>query len=206
MNKTDLYLESILEKLCIEVSPESLLDVGCGASSPIQKFSSKINRTVGIDGFSPSIQKSRAKKIHQEYIQGDLMSSMAALKSKSFDVVIAMDVIEHFEKDRGWKFLGELERLASKRVIVFTPNGFLPQGEYDENPAQLHRSGWEVNEFIERGYAVCGINGLKWLKGEYGAPAFKPRWLANRVSDFTQFFTHSRPSLAFQILANRDFS
>lgn len=206
MNKSDLYLDSILEKQCMMISPESLLDVGCGANSPIQKFSAKIQRTVGIDGFLPSIQKSRVKNIHREYIHGDLMSSMSALKSKSFDVVIAMDVIEHFEKEQGWKFLGELERLARKRVIVFTPNGFLPQGEYDENPNQLHRSGWEVEEFIERGYSVCGINGFKWLKGEYGAPRFKPRWLANRISDYTQFITHSRPSLAFQILATRDFT
>lgn len=201
MKKTDLYLDSILEKICMEVSPTSLLDVGCGANSPIQKFSARIPQTVGMDGFLPSIEKSREKKIHKEYIQGDLMHSLAVQKSKSFDVVIAMDVIEHFEKDQGWKFLLELERIARKRVIIFTPNGFLPQGEYDENPHQLHRSGWEVKEFIDRGYAVCGINGLKWLKGEFGAPRFKPRWLANRLSDYSQFLTFSRPSLAFQILA-----
>lgn len=201
MNKAELYLDSILEKRCMEMSPTSLLDVGCGANSPIQKFSAKISRTVGMDGFLPSIQKSRGKNIHREYIHGELMKSLASLQSKSFDVVISMDVIEHFEKNQGWKFLSELERIASKRVIVFTPNGFLSQGEYDENPHQLHRSGWEVSEFTERGYAVCGINGFKWLKGEYGAPRFKPRWLANRISDYTQFFTYARPSLAFQILA-----
>ncbi len=201
MKKTDLYLDALLEKFCMEVSPESLLDVGCGSNSPIQRFSSKIPKTVGMDGFLPSIEKSRAKNIHRQYIEGDLLQSLASTKSKSFDIVIAMDVIEHFEKDQGWKFLGELERIASKRVIVFTPNGFLPQGEYDDNPNQLHRSGWEIKEFIDRGYAVFGVNGLKWLKGEYGAPRFKPRWLANRISDYTQFITYSRPSLAFQLLA-----
>jgi ubiquinone/menaquinone biosynthesis C-methylase UbiE len=204
MNKTDLYLDAVLEKLCMAATPTSLLDVGCGANSPIQKFSSKIARTVGLDGFAPSIQKSRVKNIHSEYLQGDLMESLAALKSKSFDVVIAMDVIEHFEKEPGWKFLQELERVAKKRVIVFTPNGFLPQGEYDENPNQLHRSGWTTEEFVARGYSVSGINGLKWLKGEYGAPRFKPRWLANRLSDYTQFLTYSYPSMAFQILASKD--
>ncbi len=201
MKKTDLYLDALLEKFCMEVSPESLLDVGCGSNSPIQRFSSKIPKTVGMDGFLPSIEKSRAKNIHRQYIEGDLLQSLASTKSKSFDIVIAMDVIEHFEKDQGWKFLGELERIASKRVIVFTPNGFLPQGEYDDNPNQLHCSGWEIKEFIDRGYAVFGVNGLKWLKGEYGAPRFKPRWLANRISDYTQFITYSRPSLAFQLLA-----
>ena len=140
MKKTDLYLDSVLEKLCMEVSPTSLLDVGCGANSPIKRFSSKIPRTVGVDGFLPSIQKSRTLQIHREYIHGELMSSLANIPSKSFDVVIAMDVIEHFEKEQGWIFLGELERIASKRTIVFTPNGFLHQGEYDENPHQLHRS------------------------------------------------------------------
>ena len=205
MKKTDLYLEPILEKLCLEVSPQSLLDVGCGSNSPIHRFSGKIPETVGMDGFQPSIDQASKKGIHKNYIVGDVMKSLAVTPSKSFDVVIAIDVIEHFEKEPGWFFLSELERVAKKRVIIFTPNGFLPQGEYDENPHQLHRSGWEVSEFIAKGYQVSGINGLKWIKGERAVPRFKPRWLANRLSDYSQFFTYSHPSLAFQLLASRDF-
>ena len=206
MKRTDLYLEPILEKLCLEVSPYSLLDVGCGSNSPIHRFSEKIIETVGMDGFQPSIDQSQIKKIHKNYILGDVMKSLAATPSKSIDVVIAIDVIEHFEKNQGWALLAELERVARKRVIIFTPNGFLAQGEYDENPHQLHRSGWEVSEFINKGYAVSGINGLKWIKGERAVPRFKPRWLANRLSDYTQFITYTRPTLAFQLLAHKDFN
>lgn len=203
MNKADLYLEPILEKICLEVSPQTLLDVGCGANSPIQRFSKKIPHCVGLDGFLPSIEKSKAKKIHHEYIHGELFESLEKIPSKSYDIVIAMDVIEHFEKADGWRLWSELERISKKRTVVFTPNGFLPQGEYDENPHQLHRSGWTTQEFIDRGYSVCGVNGLKFLKGEFGAPRIKPRWLGNLISDHTQFFTHSRPELAFQILGHK---
>lgn len=205
MNKTDLYLEPILEKLCLEVAPDSLLDVGCGSDSPIRRFSKKIPRCVGIDGFLPSIEKASDQKIHHEYLHGDLLKSLAELPSKSFDIAIAIDVIEHFDKKDGWTLWAEMERLARKRVVIFTPNGFLPQGEYDTNPHQLHRSGWVTSEFADRGYQVCGINGLKFLKGERALPRIKPRWLGNRLSDYTQFFTYSRPKWAFQILATKTF-
>lgn len=204
MNKADLYPEAVLEKLCLEVSPQSLLDVGCGSNSPIQRFSKKILRCVGMDGFLPSIEKSKEKNIHHEYIHGELLASLAKIPNHSYDVVIAMDVIEHFDKSDGWKLWYELERIAKKRVIIFTPNGFLKQGEYDENPHQLHRSGWTTKEFTDRGYGVIGINGLKFLKGELAKPRIKPRWLGNRISDYSQFFTYSRPVLAFQLMAYKN--
>lgn len=205
MNKADLYPESILERLCLEVTPQSLIDIGCGSNSPIQRFSKRIPHCVGMDGFLPSIEKSQQLNIHHEYIHGELLTSLAKLSSKSYDIAIAMDVIEHFDKSDGWKLWNEMERIARKRVIIFTPNGFLAQGVYDQNPHQLHRSGWTTKEFIDRGYGVYGVNGLKWLKGECAKPRIKPRWLGNRISDFSQFFTYSRPELAFQIMAYKTF-
>lgn len=205
IRKSDYYLEPLLEKACLEVAPQTLMDVGCGANSPIQRFSKKIPKTIGLDGFLPSIEKSRARNIHHEYILGDLFESLSKVESKSIDIVVSLDVIEHFEKEMGWKFLAELERITRKRLIVFTPNGFLPQGEYDGNPHQLHRSGWITDEFAQRGFRVHGINGLKWLKGEYAIPRFKPRRFFNRISDYSQIFTYSKPEIAFQLLAIKDF-
>ncbi len=99
-----------------------------------------------------------------------------------------------------------MEKLASKRVIVFTPNGFVPQGEYDKNPWQVHVSGWTADEFRARGYRVIGIGGYKLLKGEYGALRFWPARVWFVIADLTQRFVRSRPESAYQLLAIKEIA
>ncbi len=179
---------------------ESLLDVGCGASSPIRFFSKKVKYAVGVDGFLPSIEKSRANHIHHDYKQANLMEIDTVFEPKSFDVVLASDVIEHFEKADGLKLLEKMEKIARRKVIIFTPNGFQPQGEFDNNPYQLHRSGWTVDEMKSLGFSVYGMMGLKHLRGEFGEVKWKPKLFWHRVSVLTQPLVRNAPSLAYQLL------
>jgi hypothetical protein len=70
------------------------------------------------------------------------------------DSIVALDVIEHMEKQEGVEFLRKAVEKA-KQVIVFTPFGFLPQEETGSSDAwgmngqkwQRHRSGWLPSEF-----------------------------------------------------------
>jgi hypothetical protein len=57
-----------------------------------------------------------------------------------------------------------MENVAKKKIIIFTPNGFLRQDEYDGDKLQIHKSGWTVDEFKKLGYEVKGINGWKPLR------------------------------------------
>ena len=84
----------------------SVLDVGCGSDSPLQ-FVHKVGRKVGVDAFAPSIEASRARGLHDDYLQLELES--LAVEPKSYDAVVLLDLIEHFEKDAGLAFLGKLE-------------------------------------------------------------------------------------------------
>ena len=52
----------------------------------------------------------------------------------SFDVVVAVDVLEHLERTDGFDLLEAMEQLARQRVVVFTPNGFVAQGAREGNP------------------------------------------------------------------------
>jgi len=58
-----------------------------------------------------------------------------------FDVAIFTDVIEHFPKEVGKKFLDEL-LLQCPYVILTAPRGFLDQGAIYENEAERHLAGW----------------------------------------------------------------
>jgi SAM-dependent methyltransferase len=183
---------------------ESVLDVGCGFNSPLRGFSHLIPRTVGVDGYDQAIERSRAAGIHREYHRMDLLEVGRHFAPKSFDGVVAIDVIEHFDKPDGYRLLEMLEGLARKRVIIFTPNGFLPQDEWDGNVHQVHRSGWEVYDFELRGYRVIGMSGWKPLRGDYALPRIRPYRLGGFVSRLTEPFATRFPRHAFQLLAIRD--
>jgi predicted TPR repeat methyltransferase len=178
---------------------KTVLDVGCGSNSPLGSIKTNIY-SEGVDSFSPSIKKSKLKKIHNKYHKLDVIKIGKKFKSNSFDCVIAMDLIEHLEKKDGLKLIKKMEKIAKKKVIIFTPNGFLPQGKYDNNPWQIHKSGWTSKEMENKGYKVIGINGWKRLRGEYANLLFKPKLVCRIISDITQLFTRNNPKKAFQIL------
>ena len=138
---------------------KNILDVGCGNNSPIGLLDKKYN-TIGIDGYKPSVEESKKSKIHNAYILGDIRKLNSLVKKKSFDAVIALDVIEHLKKKDGYRLLASMERASRKRVILVTPNGFVPQYNKD-NRLQAHLSGWNIEDFAKAGYIAEGIYGTK---------------------------------------------
>lgn len=123
---------------------KTLLDVGCGSSSPIKSFSDKMF-SVGVDIFGEAIEKSKRRGIHDEYYKIDALNIEDKFEDNSFDCVLASDLIEHLTKERGEGLIEIMEKIAKKKVIIFTPNGFLKQ-EKDNNPFQEHKSGWDAKE------------------------------------------------------------
>ena len=99
-----------------------------------------------------------------------------------------------------------MESIASKKVIVFTPNGFQPQNEHSGNILQRHLSGWSVKEMEAKGYRVIGINGWKPLIGEFALPRFKPRRLWTVISRLTQPMIRNHPDHAYAILCIKDIA
>lgn len=182
---------------------ESVLDVGCGSHSPVQHIKGAF-RSVGVDAFLPSIEQSKADRIHDEYYKIDALEIGKKFEAGSFDCVIALDLIEHLTKEDGIKLLDAMERITKKKVIVFTPNSFLPQPAVDGNPFQEHKSGWSAKEMRSKGYRVIGINGWKPLRGENADIKLKPKRFWQFISEITQKFVRNKPEKAFQILCVKE--
>lgn len=179
---------------------KTLLDVGCGANSPVQTFNRNLHCT-GVDAFVPSIERSRAKGIHNAYVQADVLKIGELFDPQSFDIVVALDLVEHLEKQDGLCLLDMMEKIAKKKVVIYTPNGFLPQGDRESNPWQVHLSGWTAEEFRQRGYTVMGVNGIKSMRGEFAKPKWRPWFFWAFISDLTEPFVKHKPEKAFQLLA-----
>ena len=184
----------------------TVLDVGCGENGVLMDLVPGIPYSVGVDLVLPPDppEGDRNQKRHDEYHRSDIRSLGEHFSPNSFDCVVALDVIEHLETEDGYALLHDMEHIASKRVIVYTPNGYLPQPPAPDNPYQEHISGWEVDEFLKLGYRVTGVHGWKPLRGPYSLPRWFPKPFWARISMLTESFFESRPHRAFQLLCSKD--
>lgn len=200
-NYKDIFYYKTLKKELKGCS--SVLDVGCGTDSPL----SKVNKTFishGVDIHKPSISKSKNKKIHDEYTIGNIHKLSNYFKSKSFDAVIALDVIEHFPKNESKKLIKEMEKIAKKKVILLTPNGFYPQDGYDSNPYQMHKSGWNKKDLEEMGYKVYGLRGIKYLRGNYATIKYKPWILWGLIAFISEPLLHFFANFSYDLFAIKE--
>jgi len=185
---------------------ESVLDIGCGPSSPLQ-YCKWIKYSVGVEPFKPYLEESKKRKIHTKYINKKIED--LDFPENSFDAVIMIEVLEHLPKKIGDEILKKAEKWARKKIIVSTPNGLLHQGDKDKNPLQRHLSGWTVGDFRALNYSVFGLSGLKVLRKESEeetmrasllAPVkYNPKVLWFFIITLSQFFTYFFPSLAFEL-------
>ena len=193
------YEEELLKEL---IGLNSVLDFGCGKNSPLRLLKNAYK--VGVDVFEKDILESKKKNIHDKYYLANVLDADKLFKSKSFDCVVALDLIEHLTKKDGVRLIKKMEKISRKKVIIFTPNIFYSQ-EDSKNQHQEHKSVWNVKEFEALGYKVKGINGLKNLRKEQSKIKFKPHYLWLVISDITQMFVKEKPELAHQLLCTQSF-
>lgn len=164
-----VYILSWVEPECwiIDKSAESILDVACGRGLPMEmiKMRMDVKRSVGVDLFGPYIKECKAKKIHDEYVISDIRKMK--FPDKSFDVVMALQVLEHLPQKDAWKVLEKMEKIAKKQVMIATPIGEMYHPAVDDNKLQLHQSHFYPEEFEKRGYKVTKV-GIKAITGEKG--------------------------------------
>jgi hypothetical protein len=196
-SRLDPFLQQLILPDC-----RTVLDVGCGEEAALLRRVPGIPRSVGVDMHVPEPGSKPPR--HSEYIRMDVRSIGERFEPASFDSVVAIDVIEHLSRGDGLALLEAMEKIAARRVIVFTPNGFLPQPPDPDNAHQEHISGWEVKDFIARGYRVLGMNGWKPLRGDYAEIRWRPYRLWHRLSLMTNGLVESRPGHAFQLLCVKE--
>ena len=199
------YIKTTLEKSECSLT----LDVGCGGYSHLSRFRPQIT-SVGLDVFPEAIEKSQANGSPDRYIVADIRAEsveqlLSNVGGKKFDLVLLYDVIEHLPKKKGFELLEKCEQLASKYVLLQTPNGFLEQGPEFGNEHQRHLSGWFPQDFAGLGYKVYGARGTKYLRGYAAGPKYNfPGWMTCDIvlAALLRIGTHTRH--AFNLVAIKD--
>lgn len=177
---------------------KSVLDVGCGASPTMREIG--VARSVGAEGYRPSIERALKEKLQDEMVECDIRQLSKHFMPRQFDACVAMDVIEHLNKADGLELMKSMEAIAKKRVVFFTPNGFLPQRHAANDDLEEHLSGWDPAEMRGFGYRVTGLLGPKKLRGEYHSLKKRPAAFWGIVSLAGQcFWTKTHPETAAAI-------
>jgi ubiquinone/menaquinone biosynthesis C-methylase UbiE len=160
--------EKIVKSLLIK-DGKTILDVGCGYGELMAYLNrdSKYEIT-GIDLYERSLEKAYATGAYAAVKKMDIRKPK--FKENSFDIVICSMVIEHITRPEGLKLIKNLERIAKKQVVISTSVGYMPydrlEGHDDDNPYEVHKSGWSVNEMLKRGYRVYG-QGADFVYGKH---------------------------------------
>jgi hypothetical protein len=197
------YLESQLRFLVASngLGEIQVLDVGGGYGilwQEILERNPRIRLTI-IDPLHVSSDKDPA----HERIQSTFLESSERFAPDSFDVVTAIDLLEHLPKHDGYAFLYEMERIAKRHVVIYTPNGFVWQPPSLNNPFNAHLSSWSVDDLRNFGFrSVKGHIGLKVLFGPYAERrkgVALPRPFEPVLIALSSILAYVFPKLAFAI-------
>jgi len=160
----------------LDRSAQTVLDIGCGRGVPAHLVLRRCSHyyLVGLDIFEPYVRECQKSGSHEALILGDARR-LPFSKSKPFDIVFLVEVIEHLDKQEAQQVLEAAEEICRKQIILTAPVGFLRQQAYDSNLYQEHKSAWNPAEFKRMGYKVRGV-GIRrvWGRAEEGGCSFIP--------------------------------
>ena len=172
-------------------APASILDVGTGMGqygfllrnslenvalfevdglsarqTPREQWRVKID---GIEGFATYLTPVHHYAYNRLMI-GDAMDLLSPtcgtpggkLSDQSYDLVIAIDILEHFDTATGQAFLQQCQRVARRCVLVSTPKLFVAQ-DIDANPFENHRSVWSEAQLAAAGFDQVLPNAESWI-------------------------------------------
>lgn len=165
------------------LSPRSVLDVGAGLGQygyllrtrlealnlfhiegdqgwlrPREEWQIRID---GIEGFAGYITPVH-EWAYNEIMLGEALELLDRIEDGRYELVIAIDILEHFDREPGLRLLEEMRRVASRAVLVSTPKEFHEQ-EVAANPYENHRSLWTEADLTTSGYTEVLPNEESWL-------------------------------------------
>lgn len=191
----------------------AILDLGCGHGKTLYWLHQEGYRNLnGID-ISPE-QVELARRVHPEVQHGDLFALLES-RRHSFDVVIALDVIEHFRKEEAMRLTRlVLDALRPRgRFLLQTVNGSSPfaghhryhdlthETAYTTHSLEslLRLSGFTQVEFAPMGPIVHGpVSALRWVLWRLIALGLAGYHLVENGTTGDRIFTQCFAACAFK--------
>lgn len=101
----------------------AIIDIGCGTGLMLQFLRQNgYNNLYGIDISQQQVDKTKEKGLSADvYNIFDFLNN----NSKKFDIIFAMDIVEHFYKEELFNFFSGMFNILNENgiIIIHTPNG-----------------------------------------------------------------------------------
>lgn len=167
------WIQSIPEILSEvqKYKPKSILDIGIGfgkygvllreTMELAEERYEKKDWSIKIDGIEAF--KDYHNPLHDyvyDKVYYDTVSNCIE-KLPDYDVVLLIDVLEHFEKEEGKDVIRKILKHTNKALIISTPLYPAPQGEYLSNKYEEHKSRWTQLDFADFNFHYKLIRILK---------------------------------------------
>ncbi len=118
-------------------------------------------RIDGIEGYAGYLTSVHAWA-YQELRIGDALALLPSFADASYDLVMAIDILEHFETADGLRLLAECRRVARRAALISTPKVFHAQ-QVAANPYEDHRSVWSAEQLSAAGYGETLPDSQSWV-------------------------------------------
>jgi len=162
MPSSQYYHISKIMEMIISLKPNSVLDIGSGYGKfgvlcreylelwdGRQKYEFK-KRIDCVEVFEEYITPLH-KYIYSNIYNANILDLVTKLDHQ-YDLVLLIDVLEHFEKEEGSNLLNRLIN-NNKGILISTPRNPSPQKDAFGNTYETHRSRWTGNDL--RGMGEC---------------------------------------------------
>jgi len=159
MPSSSAQLISPIIEMISSLKPQSVLDIGVGFGKfgflcreylelwdGREQYGDWQKRIDGIEAF-PKYVTPLQKQIYDEIYIGDASEVLPTLTHK-YDLILLIDVIEHFSLEDGQKLLQECAK-RSRGCIISTPLTVTPQEAAFDNDYEIHKSTWTKDHFSE---------------------------------------------------------
>ncbi len=165
------------------LAPQSVLDVGVGMGQygfllrnnlenehlfavngtqarqrPREQWRVRIDGIEGYAGYLTPVHT----WAYQEVRIGDALALLPGVADASYDLVIAIDVLEHLGTDDGHRLLSQCRRVARCAALVSTPKIFHAQ-HVPANPFEDHRSVWTAEQLAGAGFNRVLPDAESWV-------------------------------------------
>ncbi|MEP6925276.1 MAG: class I SAM-dependent methyltransferase [Pyrinomonadaceae bacterium] len=137
------FLRQIVQSPKSKVQSPKILDVGCGTGGNLEMLA-KFGAATGVDVSDDALEFCRTKGLT---VHKGLAESLP-FETASFDVVTALDVVEHLDDDVAG--LKEMHRVLKKdgRSLIFVPAFMFLWGVQDD--VSNHRIRYTKKQIVER--------------------------------------------------------
>ena len=146
----------------LEPAPRRVLDVGIGngkfgflCREYLRYWKPGAPPPVRVDGIEafPAYVGPLQRAVYDHVYIGDAAAVLPTLPDDGYDLVLLIDVIEHFTREQGAAILAHCRRVGTV-VIAGTPGRFEPQGDAHGNAYERHLSFWSRKDLLELGASL----------------------------------------------------